>query len=68
MIPKQGEIEVSLLRCLDEMGGRGTARDIYARIIGYFPNGINNSRINYVACLQSHESGCNSTGNAENPS
>ncbi|MFQ5799401.1 MAG: DGQHR domain-containing protein [Bacteroidota bacterium] len=38
MMPKQSEIEIPLLKCLDEMGGRGRPRDIHPRITSFFPN------------------------------
>ena len=38
MMPKQVEMEIPLLRCLDEMGGKGKPADIYARISKFFPN------------------------------
>ncbi len=38
MMPKQTEIELPLLKCLDEMGGRGTPKDIYPRVTQFFPN------------------------------
>lgn len=36
-MPKQAEIEVPLLRCLEEMGGRGRPAEIYERLRAYFP-------------------------------
>jgi restriction system protein len=38
MMPKQSEIEVPLLRCLADMGGRGKPAEIYERIRSFFPN------------------------------
>ncbi len=38
MMPKQADIEIPLLECLDEMGGRGRPREIYLRIRKFFPN------------------------------
>jgi len=38
MFPKQFEIEIPLLRCLKESGGKARPQDIYARINRFFPN------------------------------
>lgn len=38
MMPKQSEIEIPLLRCLADMGGRGKPSEIYERIRSFFPN------------------------------
>ncbi len=37
MLPKQSDIEIPLLKTLEEMGGRGVPRDIYPRIRKFFP-------------------------------
>ncbi len=38
MLPKQSEIELPLLKCLDELGGRARPRDIHHRIAKFFPH------------------------------
>jgi restriction endonuclease Mrr len=38
MIPRQSEIEIPLLKCLEEMGGKGRARDVCSRMTHFFPN------------------------------
>ena len=38
MMPKQADIEIPLLKCLDEMGGSGRPQEIYLRIRKFFPN------------------------------
>ena len=38
MIPKQSEIEIPLLRCLEEMGGKARARDVSSRMTRFFPS------------------------------
>jgi len=38
MIPKQSEIEIPLLKCLEEMGGSGRARDASSRMTNFFPS------------------------------
>lgn len=38
MMPKQAEIYIPLLRCLDEMGGKGRPSEIYQRIRKFFPD------------------------------
>jgi len=37
MIPRQSEIEIPLLKCLEEMGGKGRARDVCSRMTYFFP-------------------------------
>jgi len=37
MMPKQAEIYIPLLRCLEEMGGKGRPSEIYQRIRKFFP-------------------------------
>lgn len=36
-MPKQSEMEIPLLTCLEEIGGRGTPEAIYSRITKFFP-------------------------------
>lgn len=38
MLTKQAEIEIPLLKCLEELGGSGKPQDIYPRIRKFFPN------------------------------
>ena len=38
MIPNQYEIEIPLLKCLEELGGKGKPKEIYSRIGKFFPN------------------------------
>lgn len=38
MLPKQSEIEIPLLKTIEEMGGRGKPREIYSRVREFFPN------------------------------
>jgi len=38
MMPKQVEIEIPLLRCLEEMGGQAKPADIYKRISKFLPD------------------------------
>jgi restriction system protein len=38
MMPKQGEIEIPLLRLLEELGGQAKPADIYQRISKFFPD------------------------------
>jgi hypothetical protein len=38
MMPNQHEIEIPLLKCLEELGGKGKPKEIYSRIGKFFPN------------------------------
>lgn len=38
MMPKVGEIEIPLLKCLADMGGRGKPQEIYPRMKSFFPD------------------------------
>lgn len=38
MMPKQRDMEIPLLKCIDEIGGRGQAKDIYPLVSRSFPN------------------------------
>lgn len=38
MLPKQSEIEIPLLKTLNEIGGSGTPQEIYPRVTKFFPN------------------------------
>lgn len=38
MLPRQSDLEIPLLRCLEEMGGQGRPRDISSRLLAHFPN------------------------------
>jgi DGQHR domain-containing protein len=38
MMPKQSEMEIPLLRCLEEIGGRGAPQSVHSRIGKFFPD------------------------------
>lgn len=38
MMPKQREIEIPLLKCLEESGGKARPQEVYTRIAKYFPD------------------------------
>ena len=38
MMPKQRDMEIPVLKCLDEMGGEAKPSDVYVRVRRYFPD------------------------------
>lgn len=38
MLPKQSDMQIPLLKCLDEMGGKGMPSEVYSCIREFFPN------------------------------